>query len=228
MFTVMVTLAAIGNVLLSSIATSPNIARAQLNCTEVETFTGNGIKQTPPFEVTSDTWRIRTNFESTTPDEGFRNFEIKAYNADNRNFQTFLALEGPGNEPFLVSAGAGRYYLAVRSANATWTITVEECGEPAPPPRRNPPPSPSPTPSPAPTPSPTPVTAPTPSPTPVTAPTPSPTPSPSPSPSPEPNPPGDDELLDAGGPKFGPAPLMPGGECPKEYPLERSGACYRR
>jgi hypothetical protein len=181
MFTVLFTLAAIGNVLLSSIATSPNIARAQLNCTEVETFTGNGIKQTPPFEVTSDQWRIRTNFESTTPDEQFRTFEIKAYNADDRNFQTFIALEGPGNEPFLVSAGAGRYYLDVRSANATWTITVEECGEPASPPRRNPPPSPSPTPVPA--------------------------PSPSPSPNLEPNPPGDDELLDAGGPKFDPVPL---------------------
>jgi hypothetical protein len=139
MFTVMVTLAAIGNVLLSSIATSPNIARAQLNCTAVETFTGNGIKQTPPFEVTSDQWRIRTNFESTAADEGFRTFVIKAYNADDRNFQTFLALEGPGNEPFLVSAGAGRYYLDVRSANATWTITIEECGEPAPPPQPNPP-----------------------------------------------------------------------------------------
>src|SRR5215217_5421458 len=164
MFTLLVTLAAIGNVLLSSIATSPNIARAQLNCTEVETFTGNGIKQTPPFEVTSDQWRIRTNFESTTPDEQFRTFVIKAYNADDRNFQTFIALEGPGNEPFLVSAGAGRYYLDVRSANATWTITVEECGEPASPPRRSPPPSPSPTPVPAPTPSPTPSPAPTPSP----------------------------------------------------------------
>ena len=140
MFTVLVTLAAIGNVLLSSIATSPSIAQAQLNCTEVETFKGNGNKQTPPFEVTSDQWRIRPNFESTTPDEGLRNFTIKAYNADDRNFETFLPLEGPGSEPILVSAGAGRYYLDVlRSDNATWAITIEECGVSAPPPEPNPP-----------------------------------------------------------------------------------------
>jgi hypothetical protein len=33
-------------------------------------------------------------------------------------------------------------------------------------------------------------------------------------------------LLEAGGPQYGPVPAMPGGGCPKEYPVERSGACY--
>jgi hypothetical protein len=33
-------------------------------------------------------------------------------------------------------------------------------------------------------------------------------------------------LMDAGGPAAGPVPLMPGGECPKEYPVRRHGACY--
>jgi hypothetical protein len=33
-------------------------------------------------------------------------------------------------------------------------------------------------------------------------------------------------LLEAGGPTDGPVPAMPGGGCPKEYPDERSGACY--
>lgn len=35
-----------------------------------------------------------------------------------------------------------------------------------------------------------------------------------------------DSLLQAGGPDVGPLPLMPGGGCPSEYPLEVSGACY--
>lgn len=35
-----------------------------------------------------------------------------------------------------------------------------------------------------------------------------------------------DSLLRAGGPDDGPLPLMPGGGCPREYPLEVSGACY--
>ena len=37
---------------------------------------------------------------------------------------------------------------------------------------------------------------------------------------------GDASLMNAGGPPEGPVPLMPGGNCPKEYPVERSGACY--
>lgn len=33
-------------------------------------------------------------------------------------------------------------------------------------------------------------------------------------------------LLEAGGPMDGPVPAMPGGGCPKEYPVERSGICH--
>ena len=33
-------------------------------------------------------------------------------------------------------------------------------------------------------------------------------------------------LLEAGGPTNGPVPVMPGGVCPEEYPVESSGACY--
>ena len=36
------------------------------------------------------------------------------------------------------------------------------------------------------------------------------------------------ELLDAGGPSSGPAPLMPNGGCPREFPAMRDGACYPR
>jgi hypothetical protein len=35
-------------------------------------------------------------------------------------------------------------------------------------------------------------------------------------------------LFDAGGPAGGPVPSMPGGSCPTEFPVERSGACYPR
>jgi hypothetical protein len=36
----------------------------------------------------------------------------------------------------------------------------------------------------------------------------------------------DDDLLEAGGPKGGPVPTMPGGGCPSEFPVEREGACH--
>lgn len=35
-----------------------------------------------------------------------------------------------------------------------------------------------------------------------------------------------DDLLNAGGPAAGPVPLMPGGGCPAEFPVEQEGACY--
>ena len=38
---------------------------------------------------------------------------------------------------------------------------------------------------------------------------------------------GSGNLFNAGGPVGGPAPLLPGGRCPPEYPVERGGACYR-
>ena len=43
--------------------------------------------------------------------------------------------------------------------------------------------------------------------------------------SPKPHPP--DDLFNSGGPKHGPVPLMPGGGCPDEYPVERADLCYR-
>lgn len=35
-----------------------------------------------------------------------------------------------------------------------------------------------------------------------------------------------DTLLEAGGPSAGPMPLMPGGNCPAEYPVRRGNVCY--
>ncbi len=34
-------------------------------------------------------------------------------------------------------------------------------------------------------------------------------------------------LLEAGGPEDGPAPALPGGGCPAEFPVEQGNACYR-
>ncbi len=34
-------------------------------------------------------------------------------------------------------------------------------------------------------------------------------------------------LMKAGGSSEGPVPLMPGGNCPKEFPTKQNGACYR-
>ena len=44
--------------------------------------------------------------------------------------------------------------------------------------------------------------------------------------SPKPRPQGDRNLLDAGGPTKGPAPLMPDGGCPPEFPTKHNNLCF--
>jgi hypothetical protein len=118
------------------------------SCETVETFTGEGIKQTPPFTVNSDTWRLSYSFESNTDVQNVSAFNITIYNADTDEFVNIITLENPGSDTSFVNAGAGSYYLDIGSANATWEVTVEDCGEDAPPGQRNPPEPESPAPAP--------------------------------------------------------------------------------
>jgi hypothetical protein len=178
-------------------------AYAQQNCDTVQTFTGNGIKDTQPFTVTSDTWRLRYNFESTTDDQQSSSFEMTVYKPGNSIPESIITLERPGSDTSYVNAGAGTYYLSIGSANATWTVTVEECSAPAP----------------SGTPNPgsdrTSASASTPASTPASG-----------SPSRKSKP--DRNLFKSGGPTSGPLPLMPNGGCPQEFPEQRGKACYAR
>lgn len=48
-----------------------------------------------------------------------------------------------------------------------------------------------------------------------------------PPPPPSPRPPANDGgLLNAGGPSGGPVPVMPGGECPPEFPAREADGCH--
>lgn len=73
--------------------------------------------------------------------------------------------------------------------------------------------------------SPAPTTTASPAPTTTASPAPT-TSSPSASASASPKPKKNDDLLKSGGPMDGPAPLMPDGGCPAEFPVKRDGACY--
>src|SRR5215207_9548280 len=161
-------------------------ANAQQNCDEVQTFTGNGIKETQPFTLTSDTWRLRYNFESSTPDQQSSSFDMSVYKIGNTIPESVITLERPGSDTTYVKAGAGTYYLSIGSANATWSVTVEDCSASAPAGSPNPSGSAS-TSAPASTPAPAP-----------------------PSRKPKRN------LFDSGGPENGPVPLMADGGCPAE------------
>jgi hypothetical protein len=186
-------------------------AYAQQNCDAVQTFTGNGIKDTQPFTVTSNTWRLRYNFESTTDDQQSSSFEMTVYKPGNTIPESMITLERPGSDTSYVNAGAGTYYLSIGSANATWTVNVEECDASAPP------------------------STPDPGSTKrdagsakksASGSTPAPTPPASGRPPPKTKP--DRNLLESGGPTSGPLPLMPNGGCPREFSVHRGKACYAR
>jgi hypothetical protein len=180
-------------------------AYAQQNCETVQTFTGNGIKDTQPFTVTSDTWRLRYDFESTTPDQQSSSFDMSVYKTGNTIPESVITLERPGSDTSYVNAGAGTYYLSIGSANATWTVTVEDCSASAPSGSSKPPGSAS-------------ASAP--------ANTPASTPAPASPSRKQPKP--DRNLFESGGPTSGPLPLMPNGGCPREFPVQRGKACYAR
>ena len=174
-------------------------ANAQQNCDEVQTFSGNGIKETQPFTVSGDTWRLRYDFESSTPDQHSSSFDMSVYKSGNTIPESVITLERPGSDTTYVQAGAGTYYLSIESANATWSVTVEECSASAPGGSPNPKSSASSS-SPASTPAPA---------------------------SRSPKPKSKGNLFDSGGPENGPVPLMPEGGCPAEFPVERAGLCYQ-
>jgi hypothetical protein len=175
-------------------------AYAQQNCETVQTFTGNGIKETQPFTVTSDTWRLRFDFESITGDQQSSSFEMSVYRTGNTIPESVITLERPGSETSYVNAGAGTYYLSIESANATWTVAVEECAATEPPG--------------------------TPDPGSASASVPASTPAPASPSQKQPKP--DRNLFESGGPTSGPLPLMPNGGCPREFPVQRGKVCYAR
>jgi hypothetical protein len=187
------------------------IANAQQNCDEVQTFTGSGIKETQPFTVTSDTWRLRYDFESTTPDQQSSSFDMSVYKTGNTIPESVITLERPGSDTTYVNAGAGTYYLSIGSANATWTVTVEDCSASAPSGSPNPKGSAG-------------ASSPASKSASKSASKPASTPS-SDTPSRKPKP--KRNLFDSGGPENGPVPLMPDGGCPAEFSVERAGLCYQ-
>ncbi len=103
-------------------------ARAQADCTEVESFQGTGIQETPPFQVQSNTWRISYNWSATNEEFGGI-FQIYANNAETNDLVSIVSAEEPGSGESFVNEGAGRYYLKINTASAEWTVKVEDCGQ---------------------------------------------------------------------------------------------------
>jgi hypothetical protein len=99
---------------------------AQGNCTEVQTFEGQGNLQTPPFDITGDTWQI--TYTLSNLEEGVEGGLFITVYDSNGEFITSASQEVAGTNTTTVNAGAGTYYLDISSVLGNWTVTVEDCG----------------------------------------------------------------------------------------------------
>ena len=94
---------------------------------EVKTFTGTGYLTTENFTISSNNWRMTA---SGTGDPNSASFTTYVY-SDGKNPETSgsdsqLGIDGLGPETSYPKLGKGTYFLSIISANANWTVKIEE------------------------------------------------------------------------------------------------------
>ncbi len=180
-------------------------ARAQgtedcANAQIVNRFTGTGNQGTEPFETTGP---FRVTYDLTAADSANLaepSLTIYVYDQQSGSIVADASQEGEGTGEIFVDVPPGTYTLSIFAINGEYTVPVEQC-EGGAPSSTNPD-------QPKTEPKDQPKTQPT----------------PQPQPPPQPN---RGELMKAGGPPDGPVPTMPDERCPREFPIKKSGACYR-
>ncbi len=170
----------------------------------IDTFEGNGDQQTDTFDTTTDSFRVSYEAKDEEKDtEGILFVDVLSADKPNDPPVADISQNGSGEGETFANTEPGSYFLDISTLFLGYTITVEQCeGDGA---SSNPGDE-------------------------GEAPAPNPRPAPDPQPKPSPKPrqpaPGNGDLMNAGGPKAGPVQVMPSGECPKEFPVKRDGACY--
>jgi hypothetical protein len=184
------------------------------SASQIEQFTETGDASTDFFDAPTGQFFISYEFPNGAPGIVYR-LDVEP-ERENGELGALGVLTDPNTDlesnqgQTKVEDIPGRYQLSFSPSdpNQEYVVTVYECdpagGESTIP---NPSPSPSPPPS--------------------APPSPSPPPRPTPPPQPASDPPSNQgTLMQAGGSTSGPVPVMPGGGCPREFPVQQDGACY--
>lgn len=158
-------------------------------CTSMTEIEGRGDQQSEPLRIAGQSFRVV--FEADNPGEidGYAFFDVIDENdgivqPDSQDLSSDSATRVEGEATF--SSGPGEYVIEIASAEASYTLTVEDCDSSS--------------------------AVRTATQRPVAL--------------PRTGQGGTRRLLEAGGLTDGPVPVILGGGCPKEYPVERSGACH--
>jgi hypothetical protein len=92
----------------------------------VETTTGTGPKQSPPFRITGERFRITIANDATSQDPTLSVVSVWVNKANGDSVTTF-SQEGPGTDSSIINAGPGAFFIETNPANASYTIVVEDC-----------------------------------------------------------------------------------------------------
>jgi hypothetical protein len=92
----------------------------------VETTTGTGPKQSPPFRITGERFRITIANDATSQDPTLSGVSVWVNKAYGDSVTTF-SQEGPGTDSSIINAGPGAFFIETNPANASYTIVVEDC-----------------------------------------------------------------------------------------------------
>jgi Domain of unknown function (DUF1996) len=93
----------------------------------VNTTTGTGNMQSPPFGIEGDRFQITITVVPTSRDPSLADVTAFIVNAENNQDVTSINKEGSGTETSIVNAGPGRFYLDLKTANADYAVVVEDC-----------------------------------------------------------------------------------------------------